>query len=76
MGFQRACGADPWSADDALVGLCLYSGQPDPGVRRGRGRPPHFYWSIFVTHYNRSPKSGITRSQYQAFQLRFEFHTL
>jgi hypothetical protein len=47
-------GGPPGPRTTPSSAFCLYSGQPDPGVRRGRGRPPHFYRSIFVTHYTRS----------------------
>jgi len=35
-------GRSPGTAADALVGLRLSElAEPDQGVRRGRGRPPH-----------------------------------
>jgi len=34
-------GRTPWSAADAPVGLFLNAWEPDQGIRRGRGRPPH-----------------------------------
>src|ERR1039457_4656300 len=34
-------GRTPWSAADAHVGLFRGLAEPDQGVRRGRGRPPH-----------------------------------
>jgi hypothetical protein len=35
-------GGPPWSAVDAHAGLLSQAiTEPDQGVRRGRGRPPH-----------------------------------
>src|SRR5579863_6139429 len=34
-------GRSPWTAADALVRLSSWQTEPDQGVRRGRGRPPH-----------------------------------
>src|SRR5260370_26568995 len=45
--YCRICGADPWSARDALVPLsarrikALHTTRADEGVGRGRGRPPY-----------------------------------
>jgi hypothetical protein len=55
-------GRTPRSADDALVGLCLYGGQPDPGsgVDGASGADgasaPLLLVNIFdVQHYERIP---------------------
>ena len=34
-------GGPPWTAADVHVGLSRRSTEPNQGVRRGRGRPPH-----------------------------------
>jgi hypothetical protein len=39
--YEGKVGRTPWSAADAHVGLFRGLAEPDQGVRRGRGRPPH-----------------------------------
>jgi hypothetical protein len=39
--FMYQVGRTPWSAADAPVGFFECVGRAGPGVRRGRGRPPH-----------------------------------
>jgi hypothetical protein len=57
--FRDHVGRTPRSAADASA-FCLCSGPPDRRVRRGRGRPPHFYRSIFVTHCTSSLRALLT----------------
>ena len=38
---KQGVGRSPWTAADALVGLFGLNHEPDQGVRRGQGRPPH-----------------------------------
>jgi large subunit ribosomal protein L5 len=54
-------GRSPWTAADARVGLCFACyGEPDLGVRRGRGRPPHLKRNLKMAearlkeHYQKS----------------------
>ena len=46
---RRIVGRSPWTAAHAYVGLLLaWMAQPDQGVRRGRGRPPHEKLELFA----------------------------
>jgi hypothetical protein len=60
-------GRAPSPAADALVGLFLGSGRAGPGVRRGRGRPPHPDYNSFAVTNTGWISTGIASSPFSAF---------
>ena len=53
-------GRSPRTAADALVGLFASRREPDQGVRRGRGRPPHL--AAYAALADQAPRPSLTKS--------------